>query len=266
MEAKKQIFHNQHEKWCLNVALPFCGKVIRHRAFRQHLVVDAQIRLDRPLEIWADLSPYLVARNTLIEHFSNSVSLACFASSQEKIFHALKIYESRALKDRGDERSPSLVVLSHRQPDKLLNINGLFEPMGPSGLWVKGPLDFGTTFLVVTSRLPSDPRYDWLRMSTRVPKNASEYERATALIRSEKMDRMTQKNVSESVMELMINGKTPFDLQDDLDKMRDELAKATRVTDELKMRAEEEKRRAEERVNKLEMEVEELRRQLAEKK
>jgi hypothetical protein len=138
--------------------------------------------------------------------------------------------------------------------------------MGPSGLWVKGPLDFGTTFLVVTSRLPSGPRYDWLRMSTRVPKNTSEYERVTALIRSEKMDRMTQKNVSESVMELMINGKTPFDLQDDLDKMRDELAKATRVTDELKMRAEEEKRRAEERVNKLEMEVEELRRQLAEKK
>lgn len=88
MEAKKQIFHNQHEKWCLNVALPFCGKVIRHRAFRQHLVVDAQIRLDRPLEIWADLSPYLVSRNTLVEHFSNSVSLACFASSQEKIFHA----------------------------------------------------------------------------------------------------------------------------------------------------------------------------------
>ncbi len=144
MDTKEHIIHNRHEKWCLEVALPFCGKVIRHRAFRQHLVVDAQIRLERPLDIWADLSPYLVSRTTLIEHFSNSVSLGCFASTQEKIFHALKIYENRPLKDRGDERSPSMVILSHRQPDKLLKINGLFEPMGPSGLWVKGPLEFGT--------------------------------------------------------------------------------------------------------------------------
>jgi len=148
MESTKSRIHNPHERWCTGFALQLCGEVKIHRVFRQYLIVDAVLFMKEQVDLWADLAPYLVGRETLIEHFSNSVSTANFGSCQEKIGHALKNYENIPRKNRGDQKAPCLVMLADRRPDRLLREFGAFEQLGTPGMWMRRPLELGAMFLV----------------------------------------------------------------------------------------------------------------------
>lgn len=90
-DPKKKI-HTRHERWCTHFALQLCGHVSPHRVLRQHLVVDAMVRLDPTKDLWADLTPYLTHREVLVEHFSDSVSDHAFANCKSKLGYVLQSY------------------------------------------------------------------------------------------------------------------------------------------------------------------------------
>ncbi|QED28835.1 hypothetical protein FRD01_16630 [Microvenator marinus] len=220
--------------------------------------MDATLYLNKPLEIWADLAPHLVHRKILVEHFSNSVSTADFMSCQEKIAHASKVFESTALKHRGEERSPSMVILSHRKPEKLLSYPDFFESTDTPGIWVRKPLDLACIFLVSTTRLPEDERYDWLRMSTRVPERKQEFDRANALIERVNLDNLTKERVQEAMMDMTIDGRHPIEFKNEFKSLKRSYRALEQELEEYRRRAEEAKVQAESLLKKNEETVQQL--------
>jgi hypothetical protein len=219
------------------------------------------------VDLWAELAPYLVGRETLVEHFSNSVSPANYGSCQEKIGHALKIYENIPRKNRGEQRAPCLAILSHRKPERLLREFGAFEPMDTRGIWVRRPLELGAMFLIVSTQLPQDPQYDWLRMTTRVPNTSQEFRSADALMKESKLDTIKETKLKEVMMETIIDGQTPIDLRNEnieLRKGKRAAEEERRAAEEERRAAEEERRAAEERAGAMEAEVVKMRRELEE--
>lgn len=219
MPDKKKI-HTRHERWCTHFALQLCGRVSPHRVLRQHLVVDASVHLDTTKDLWADLTPYLVHREVLVEHFSNSVNVTAYANCVSKIGFMLQSYTRVPLKERGELKAPSLVMLSHRRPDRLLREPGLFESTQTSGIWVRRPIEMGAMFLVATTHLPEDSRYDWLRISTRIPETADGFRMAETLMRKQELARVKELELEELMMDFYIDGKTPVELMAELKEER----------------------------------------------
>jgi hypothetical protein len=220
MDADKKKIHTRHERWCTHFALQLCGRVSPHRVLRQHLVVDASVHLDTTKDLWTDLTPYLVHREVLVEHFSNSVNVTAYANCVSKIGFMLQSYTRVPLKERGELKAPSLVMLSHRRPDRLLREPGLFESTQTSGIWVRRPIEMGAMFLVATTHLPEDSRYDWLRISTRIPETADGFRMAETLMRKQELARVKELELEELMMDFYIDGKTPVELMAELKEER----------------------------------------------
>ncbi len=244
MLNKRRKNPHPHENWCLNVALSFCGRPRIHERFRQNRVVDAILFMPDPVDLWGPLAAFLAQRDVLIEHFSDSVSTADFSTCQEKIAYASYQYNRVPLKDQGEVRHPAMVILSHRCPDRLIREPGLFEPTEYPGIWVRRPLELGVIFLIATTHLSQDPGFDWLRLTTRVPETRWALQKVESLLNQRKLDRLTREEMEEHMLTLIIDGKTPRELQaENIRLEREKLA-----AEQEKLAAEQEKRVAEERL------------------
>ena len=283
MSNNRNFLRTRHEAWCLRVVLRLCGPLKIHHVFRQNRVVDAISFMPKPVELWGPLTPYVTGRDVLVEHFSNSVSVADMSVCREKIAYASYRYEKVPLKDRGDKKAPLMTILSHRLPERLIREPGLFEETDTRGIYVRKPVEMGGIFLVAASHLPPDPRFDWLRMSTRAPESRSDFERVDELLKNQKLDKLTQEEVEEAMIQLMIDGKTPLELleqvttlerqkrslQSEIAVRTSELEERSRQAEEQRREAEEQRREAEEQTRQAEehrLEIAELRRQLEELK
>lgn len=268
--------HHPHETWCLRVALRLCGAVKTHQVFRHNRVVDGIMTIDEPVSLWGPLGAFLGHREVLIEHYSDSVSQAEFCGCLEKIAFASSRYFSVPSKHRGEKRSPVMTILAYRKPDRLLRENGLFEELCP-GIWVRRPLEMGAIYFVAATHLPTDPEFDWLRMSTRLPESREEILLVESLLSSRKIDRITKAELEETMFELMIDGKTPkeakaeamelrsrladaLEAKEEAMELRSRLAEAVDVQTTLQKALEQETRERE----KLSLELAEMQRQLAE--
>lgn len=194
---------NPHEAWCLRLFLPLCGKLRTHERFRKNRVVDAILHMPDPDHHWGPLATYLTRRDVLIEHFSDSVSTLNFASCREKIAYASYRYLSLSRKERGQVLHPSMVILTRRRPDKLLAEPEIFKPTQHPGIWINGSWELGPIIVVSSTRLPEEPEFDWMRMCVRVPDNLEDVERATALIKRSKTDKLTRQRLEETMFDFM---------------------------------------------------------------
>lgn len=132
-----------------------------------------------------------------------------------------KRYTRVPLKEQGELKAPSLVMLSHRRPDRLLREPGLFESTQTSGIWVRRPIEMGAMFLVATTHLPEDSRYDWLRISTRIPETAADgFRMAETLMRKQELASVKELELEELMMDFYIDGKTPVELMAELKEER----------------------------------------------
>ena len=220
MGAKNKKIHNRPERWCTDFALQLSCEVKRSVLLRQELEVDALVRVIATTELWAELTPDLLQRDVIVEHFSGSVSTVAYANSVAKIAHLLQNFERVALKERGELRAPSIVMLAHQRPDRLLREKGLFEKTENPGIWIRRPLNLGGMFLVATSHLPPDPRYDWLRVTTRLPETKDEFRTAMRLMHEQKLSKLKEEVLERVVMEFFIDGKSPMELKAELAEER----------------------------------------------
>ncbi len=159
-----------------------------------------------------------------------------------------------------------MTILAYRRPDRLLREKGLFEELCP-GIWVRRPLEMGAIYFVAATHLPSDPEFDWLRMTTRLPESREEILQVESLLRSRKIDKLTRLELEETMFELMIDGKTPkeakaeaMELRSEAVELKSQLAEAVDMQTALQKALEQESRERE----KLSLELAEMRRQLAE--
>lgn len=256
MGAKNKKIHNRHERWCTDFALQLSCDVRSSVVLRQQLEVDALVRVIPTTELWAELTPDLLRRDVIVEHFSGSVSTAAYANSLAKIAHLLQNFEKVALKERGGLRPPILVILSYQRPDRLLREKGLFEETENPGIWRRSPLNLGGMFLVATSHLPDDPVYDWMRVSTRLPETGEEFGTAMRLMHEQKLSKLKEETLERVVMEFFIDGKSPIELKAELAEER-----ALRAQIEAE-RAQIEAERAKER-EKFEKEIESLKSEIS---
>lgn len=183
---------------------------------RQHLEVDALVQVMPTTELWAELTPDLLQRDVIVEHFSGSVSRAAYGNCLAKIGHLLQTFEKVTLKERGDLRAPTLVMLAHQRPDRLLREKGLFEETENPGIWKRRPLNLGGMYLVATSHLPDDGIYDWMRVSTRLPETGEQFGTAMRLMHEQKLSKLKEETLERVVMEFFIDGKSPIELKAEL--------------------------------------------------
>jgi len=230
VNIRRKIPH-PHENWCLRVALRLCGPVKTHQVFQHNRVVDAIMMMDKPVDLWGPLAAFLVQREVLIEHYSDSVSQAEFCTCVEKISFASYRYFSVPARHRGEQKSPVMVILGHRRPERLLREKGLFEELCP-GIWVRRPLEMGAIYFVAAAHLPEDPEFDWLRISTRLPESREEIQRVVSLFKRRKIDRLVKAELEETMFELMIDGKTPKEAKAEAMELRSRLAEALKANAE----------------------------------
>lgn len=142
----------------------------------------------------------------------------------------------------------------------------MFQATECSGIWVRPPLDFGAVFLIVTSRLPEDPTYDWMRLTTRVPESRQDLQKVESLLKRHTIDKLTRKEMEDYMLQLIIDGKTPKELMAEIIRLQTE---RTAVEQE-KIAAEQEKIAAEARHTAeraaFQSEIDQLRKQLDELK
>ena len=256
MGAKNKKIHNRHERWCTDFALQLSCDVKTSVVLRQHLEVDALVRVIPTTELWCELTHDLVQRDVIVEHFSGSVNRAAYGNCLAKIGHLLQTFEKVTLKERGDLRAPILVMLSYQRPDRLLREKGLFEETDNPGIWKRRPLELGGMFLVATSHLPDDEIYDWMRASTRLPETSEEFRTAMRLMHEQKLSKLKEEALERVVMEFFIDGKSPIELKAELAAER-----ALRAQIEAE-RAQLEEERAKER-EKFEQEIENLKSEIS---
>ena len=128
---------HKHEYWVLEGMLPLGGGVIKRKvAIRPKLECDAIIRMELPDIFWGELAGW-------IDYY-------------------------RPGQTNRPRREPCLVVFTHALPLKLIK-TGFYKPFGVPGIYVGGTEELALELLVVTSRLPKDPKYNWLRRCGRAP-------------------------------------------------------------------------------------------------
>ena len=201
------------------------------------------------------------------------MSEADFFSCVEKLAYASHRYSRVPLKDRGERKHPTGVILSHRRPDRLIREFGLFEAMDCPGMWLRRPLDFGAMFLIATSHLPKDPAFDWLRLSTRVPQTKQELLKVESLLNHRKIDKLVREEMEDHMFQLVIDGKTPKEIMAENAQLEADKLAAERnqfAAEQDKFAAEQQKLAAEQQLlmerAAFQAEIEELRKQLEELK
>ena len=191
-----------HEAWCLNIALQVCGEVRKHESFRQHRTVDAILHMPNPVTHWGPLAGLLCRRDVLVEHFSNSVSLSDLGSCREKIGYASYRYFTTRIKNRS-ELHPSLVILSHRTPERVLKEPNMFEKTPHKGIWRWGSVECGPIFIVATTALEDTPEFEWMKMTTRLPQTPNEFNKAARLISENINDKIKPEDLEKTMFDFM---------------------------------------------------------------
>jgi len=173
---------HKHEYWVLEGMLPLGGGHIRRKvAIRPKLECDAIIRMELPDIFWAELAGWIAwhpkgtssqasllrARDVVVEHFSDSIGGWAFHTCSNKRSACARDYYRPGQTNR-PRREPCLVVFTHALPLKLIK-SGFYKPFGVPGIYVGGTEELALELLVVTSRLPKEPKYNWLRRCGRAP-------------------------------------------------------------------------------------------------
>ncbi|QED29111.1 hypothetical protein FRD01_18070 [Microvenator marinus] len=232
-----------HEAWCLNIALQVCGEVRKHESFRQHRTVDAILHMPNPVAHWGPLAGLLCRRDVLVEHFSNSVSLSDLGSCREKIGYASYRYFTTRIKNR-TELHPSMVILSHRTPERVLKEPNMFEPTPHKGIWRWGSVECGPIFIVATTALEDTPEFEWMKMTTRLPQTPGEFDKAARLISENINDKIKPEDLEKTMFDFMyVDGVNVLTYAEEQKKAAEEQKKAA---EEQKKAAEEQKKAAEE--------------------
>jgi hypothetical protein len=127
-----------------------------------------------------------------------------------------------------------MVILTRRRPDKLLAEPEIFKPTQHPGIWINGSWELGPIIVVSSTRLPEEPEFDWMRMCVRVPDNLEDVERATALIKRSKTDKLTRQRLEETMFDFMyVDG---INVLEYTERLKDQLKEAENARVEAELR------------------------------
>jgi len=164
--TKLAVQRTKHEQW-VKAAI----QTARVEILNDELSVITQMKCDLVFRVgeadpfWADIGELIEHGEVIFEHHSNSIS--------RKLFNGCVIKQASYLRDRrqqglpAKERAPCLIMTCHQFPRTMLKYAD-FKSTGTPGIYTQGGRD-NLLILIVTSLLPRDALYNFLRLLSRAP-------------------------------------------------------------------------------------------------
>ncbi len=204
MKSEKH-YRNHHQAWLIAILRAFDPDL---KTRETHLTggSTAIFFSTEPSRIWGELALYLLKRDVLVEHSSNSLTFKSFAKYRMKIAHAShRYFESDSQETRFH---PSMVVICHRKPRNLLAHYKILEPLVDTGIWSFGHLEFGPIIVVSTTCLSDKKSFRWLKLISRFPSSGEDLLHIIELINeSDHFSLASKLRLLEDIMQISGSGR-----------------------------------------------------------
>jgi DNA repair exonuclease SbcCD ATPase subunit len=187
----------QHENW-VKSAIPTARVEVleSERSITAHLKCDLVFRVNAPDPFWAEIGDLIAHREVIFEHHSNSISRDNFIGCVIKQATYTRERRQRGVPAR--EFSPCLVMTSYQRPRVMLRHSD-FRNIGTPGIYTQGGYD-NRLILVVTSQLPRESRYNFLRLLSRAPKPDEIESLGERLMEIRELTRVEREKIKEAAM------------------------------------------------------------------
>jgi len=197
------IVRTKHEYW-VKAAIPIARieLIDDELPIVNRLKCDMVFRVSKPDVMWADVGKFIADREVILEHHSGSISYDCFIGCVIK--QASYTRDRRRQGFRG--RSPCLVMTCHQYPRKMLEESD-FRNIGIPGIYIQGGSG-NLLVLIITSHLPEDVKYNFLRLLSRAPDPNAIEQLEERLMEVRELSKVEKENLKEASVSLRTESQT----------------------------------------------------------
>jgi len=198
----------KHQHWSLAGMFYFSdGEFLDQSRLQSDYEYDGILAMKTPNIVWAELATLVRNRHIVLEHFSRSIDVWDFLSSKGKFYGYSREQFRRGMKRPA--RAPCLLMIAHSYPRNVVKLAGLKKHPIIQGVYISGTPDFDTVILVVTTQLPADSKYNWLRLCSRAPEMDELPHVKEQLMKVRELSRNEVEHLTEATMIIeAFNGKS----------------------------------------------------------